>query len=251
VSTIAPAQPPRVATVGRRRRGRGRAGARTCSSLGSSSSMAARHRGWSPAWRGRWASEGLCRNRGRLFGEVRVTVAWELSWVPVGVDLDRGSRGVSLRGRAAISVSSTVPRALERLAIAKGGVLHLGRASRRAPSSQKALVKVVVNVDGGARGNPGPAAVAAVVPGRRRRGPEERGEKIGKATNTSPSTGALLGIAGPLRWEPRSWSWSRLRADRHRSRASQGQGRDHARAALRGEARSGRLRELVDPPRAT
>jgi ribonuclease HI len=52
--------------------------------------------------------------------------------------------------------------------------------------------RLVVNVDGGARGNPGPAAIAAVV-----RGPEgeilqERGERIGRATNNVAEYRALL-----------------------------------------------------------
>jgi ribonuclease HI len=52
-------------------------------------------------------------------------------------------------------------------------------------------VKVVVNVDGGARGNPGPAAVAAVATT-----PEgeltERNEYIGEATNNVAEYRALL-----------------------------------------------------------
>jgi ribonuclease HI len=52
--------------------------------------------------------------------------------------------------------------------------------------------KLTVNVDGGARGNPGPAAIAAVV-----RDPEgevlaERGERIGRATNNVAEYRALL-----------------------------------------------------------
>jgi ribonuclease HI len=54
-------------------------------------------------------------------------------------------------------------------------------------------VKVVVNVDGGARGNPGPAAIAAVVqePGG---GEvlEESAERIGRATNNVAEYRALL-----------------------------------------------------------
>jgi ribonuclease HI len=54
------------------------------------------------------------------------------------------------------------------------------------------LEKLVVNVDGGARGNPGPAAIAAVV---RAPGGEvlaERGERIGRATNNVAEYKALL-----------------------------------------------------------
>jgi ribonuclease HI len=56
--------------------------------------------------------------------------------------------------------------------------------------------KVVVNVDGGARGNPGPAAIAAVVQGPGGEVLEERGERIGRATNNVAEYKALLlGIA--------------------------------------------------------
>jgi ribonuclease HI len=54
------------------------------------------------------------------------------------------------------------------------------------------MSKLTVNVDGGARGNPGPAAVGVVV---RDDGGEvvlERGEKIGRATNNVAEYRALL-----------------------------------------------------------
>jgi ribonuclease HI len=59
----------------------------------------------------------------------------------------------------------------------------------------EARVKLVVNVDGGARGNPGPAAIAAVVQGPGGEVLEERGETIGRATNNVAEYKAqLLGI---------------------------------------------------------
>jgi ribonuclease HI len=54
------------------------------------------------------------------------------------------------------------------------------------------MAKLTVNVDGGARGNPGPAAIGAVV---RDAGGEilaERGERIGRATNNVAEYRALL-----------------------------------------------------------
>jgi ribonuclease HI len=55
--------------------------------------------------------------------------------------------------------------------------------------------KVVVHVDGGARGNPGPAAVAAVVTDPDGSPLAERGEYIGEATNNVAEYRAvLLGI---------------------------------------------------------
>lgn len=53
-------------------------------------------------------------------------------------------------------------------------------------------MKVVVNVDGGARGNPGPAAIAAVVQEPDGGVLEERGERIGRATNNVAEYRALL-----------------------------------------------------------
>jgi ribonuclease HI len=52
--------------------------------------------------------------------------------------------------------------------------------------------RLVVNVDGGARGNPGPAAVAAVVQDTEGEVLEERSEVIGEATNNVAEYKALL-----------------------------------------------------------
>jgi ribonuclease HI len=51
---------------------------------------------------------------------------------------------------------------------------------------------VVAHVDGGARGNPGPAAIAAVLSGPDGEVLEERGEPIGVATNNVAEYRALL-----------------------------------------------------------
>jgi ribonuclease HI len=53
-------------------------------------------------------------------------------------------------------------------------------------------MKLIVNVDGGARGNPGPAAIGAVVQDAGGDVLEERGERIGKATNNVAEYRALL-----------------------------------------------------------
>jgi ribonuclease HI len=52
--------------------------------------------------------------------------------------------------------------------------------------------RLVVNVDGGARGNPGPAAIAAVVSTPDGEVVEERSEVIGEATNNVAEYRALL-----------------------------------------------------------
>jgi ribonuclease HI len=56
--------------------------------------------------------------------------------------------------------------------------------------------KVIVNVDGGSRGNPGPAAIAAVVTDPSGEVVAERSETIGAATNNVAEYRALLlGVA--------------------------------------------------------
>ena len=52
--------------------------------------------------------------------------------------------------------------------------------------------RLIVNVDGGARGNPGPAAIAAVVHDADGTVLEERHERIGTATNNVAEYRALL-----------------------------------------------------------
>jgi ribonuclease HI len=54
------------------------------------------------------------------------------------------------------------------------------------------LGKLVVNVDGGARGNPGPAAIGAVIQSPDGEVLEERRERIGTATNNVAEYRALL-----------------------------------------------------------
>jgi ribonuclease HI len=53
-------------------------------------------------------------------------------------------------------------------------------------------LKLVVNVDGGARGNPGPAAIGVVVQDTGGEVLEERGERIGATTNNVAEYRALL-----------------------------------------------------------
>jgi ribonuclease HI len=57
-------------------------------------------------------------------------------------------------------------------------------------------VKVVVHVDGGARGNPGPAAAAAVVSSPGGEVLDEAAERLGETTNNvAEYRGLLLGLA--------------------------------------------------------
>ena len=52
--------------------------------------------------------------------------------------------------------------------------------------------RLIINVDGGSRGNPGPAAIAAVARTPDGEVIEERGERIGEATNNVAEYRALL-----------------------------------------------------------
>jgi ribonuclease HI len=52
--------------------------------------------------------------------------------------------------------------------------------------------RLIVNVDGGARGNPGPAAIAAVVATLEGERIEQHGERIGVATNNVAEYRAML-----------------------------------------------------------
>jgi ribonuclease HI len=54
------------------------------------------------------------------------------------------------------------------------------------------MAKLTVNVDGGARGNPGPAAIGVVVRDEDGRVLEAHGETIGRATNNVAEYRALL-----------------------------------------------------------
>jgi ribonuclease HI len=54
------------------------------------------------------------------------------------------------------------------------------------------MSRLTVNVDGGARGNPGPAAIGVVVRDEDGEVLEERAERIGKATNNVAEYRALL-----------------------------------------------------------
>jgi ribonuclease HI len=60
------------------------------------------------------------------------------------------------------------------------------------PTRRDAPKRLVVNVDGGARGNPGPAAIGAVLTTPDGEVLERHGERIGKATNNVAEYRALL-----------------------------------------------------------
>ena len=71
--------------------------------------------------------------------EMRVTVAWELSWYQWVVDLDRGPRGVALERKGAEVTELDGAARFWNAGAAPGGVLHLGRPPRRAPRRRRRL----------------------------------------------------------------------------------------------------------------
>ncbi len=111
----------------------------------------------------------------------------------------------------------------------------------------------MVNVDGGARGNPGPAAIAAVVATPEGEILEECSETIGPATNNVAEYRALaLGIEraralGASEVDLVGDSELIVRQVRGQYRVKNAALRDLNARIRRG---AGRLRALVDPPRA-
>ena len=175
-----------------------------------------------------------------------MTVAWELSWYQweVGADGD-GDDGEPVREVAKgdeVSELDEEARAWN-AAVGEDGTLRLRSASRRSRSRRLRKLertRLVVNVDGGARGNPGPAAIAAVVADPDGTVLEERSETIGRATNNVAEYRALLlGIERARRpGRRRGRAGRRLGADRQAGpRRVPGQGR---RACASFTPRSGR-----------
>ncbi len=113
--------------------------------------------------------------------------------------------------------------------------------------------RVVVNVDGGARGNPGPAAIAAVVAAEDGTEIEGSGQTIGSATNNVAEYRALLyGIEraaalGAREVELIGDSELIVKQVKGEYRVKDAALRD---ASLAGALGARRLRPLVDPPRA-
>ena len=207
------------ATVGRRRRSRDKGGSQARLELAVESFNASRESragGRADADPGR--ADGLGRGGGGLAERGPDHRRLGALLVPVG-----GRRRPAIRARRADRQRSREDQ-LDGSArqwnggAAKGGELFLGRPRRDTPAVGAApaetAVKVVVNVDGGARGNPGPAAIAAVVQDAERRGAGGARRADRRATNNVAEYRALLlGIerAGEHRRRA-SWSWSATRS---------------------------------------
>jgi hypothetical protein len=71
--------------------------------------------------------------------EIRVTVAWELSWYQWGVGLDRGPRGVALLAKGAEMDELDGAARVWNGGAGRGGVLHLGRSPRGAVRRRRLL----------------------------------------------------------------------------------------------------------------
>ena len=99
----------------------------------------------------------------------------------------RRDRGVEQRGWQARDPRSP--------ADARGGRVPADHRRRRSLKRRRPRVRVVVHVDGGSRGNPGPAAAAAVVSSPEGEVLDEAAVTIGRATNNvAEYRGLLLGL---------------------------------------------------------
>ena len=71
-------------------------------------------------------------------------------------------------------------------------VTPVPESARRGVESRQPTMKLIVNVDGGARGNPGPAAIGVVIRDGEGNVLEDLGETIGEATNNVAEYKALI-----------------------------------------------------------
>ena len=126
----------------------------------------------------------------------------EVTWQPVTFERRRGRR---YRGIKSPFVDGKKCTATLRVRSAKGiravakpitgyAPGEVQASPLRPPGAllRSAPVKVVINVDGGSRGNPGPAGIAAVVTDSAGKVLAERNETIGEATNNVAEYRALL-----------------------------------------------------------
>ena len=127
---------------------------------------------------------------------MRITVAWELSWYQWGVDLRDEGRPVHAIDKGH-EIGELDNSARQWNAVADDdGQIRVSSVAAPGPGERLVGARLVVNVDGGARGNPGPAAVAAVIRDADGKLLERRGELIGEATNNVAEYRAmLLGIS--------------------------------------------------------
>ena len=94
----------------------------------------------------------------------------------------RGSRPSESDLQRRVSATVAAPASREILP------LSTARTACGGPSVATATMKVVVHVDGGSRGNPGPAAAASVVSTPTGEVLDEASELLGRSPTTSPST---------------------------------------------------------------
>ena len=114
--------------------------------------------------------------------------------VTVIVDRRRSDRR-NRRGTDGSDPPSPIPSRSSSARCATAAARACPATSRRSSPSSRS-VKVVVHVDGGARGNPGPAAAAAVVSTPAGDLLDEASETLGVATNNvAEYRGLLLGLA--------------------------------------------------------
>src|SRR6266511_721688 len=143
-----------------------------------------------------------------------------------------GSRGACARAAARDGLSGGVARGGDRGAPARASLRRAGVRCLRA------LVKAKLSTDGGARGNPGPAAYGYVLETDDGTVLDKRGERIGVATNNVAEYRALVaGLEAARARGDRARGRLRFRAARQAdARRVQGQERDPPPAIAEGDA---------------
>ena len=125
--------------------------------------------------------------------EVRSRSPGSSRWYQWGVDVaDDDAAGLRDRQGRRAEPARRLGAPVERAASARAAGSPWARPAREAAGGVSGRRRLVVNVDGGARGNPGPAAIAAVVQDADGEVLEERAERIGEATNNVAEYRALL-----------------------------------------------------------
>ncbi len=116
--------------------------------------------------------------------EVRITIAWELSWYQWGVDIADELRPVFELDKGGEVDQIDAAAQQWNAAVGEDGRLRLAGEAGAEPMS-----RAIVNVDGGARGNPGPAAIGVVVRDAEGACSRSWGRRSARRPTTSPSTG--------------------------------------------------------------
>ena len=120
---------------------------------------------------------------------VRLTIAWEITWYQWEVAASGRGHEVRESGKGETIDQLRTPDRAWNLMAATDGTLEEKTASATPVGGS---LKLTVHVDGGSRGNPGPAAIAAVISDGSGELVDSAGQVIGRATNNVAEYRALI-----------------------------------------------------------